>query len=335
MCVVCTIVLQHLAEQASPPHCALTLRITDIPPFVAESVTRYALSRATTSEADLSLHIPFLRLPEDYLFNAHVFNPPTQEINKVLEALQTAKLPNGPICDIDGGLVVKFGSRFSVTEALAMDFVSRCTNIPVPTVRMCFRHSGMTYIVMTRVEGQTLQNRISDMTTHDLRQVATRLAEYMQELRDLRTGLKVAMGQWPCGPYDNVMFDPPPIGAFSTAKEFHAYWIWRLSPRTRLECIPASMLNSESFNVVLAHGDLGARNIMVQGSAITGILDWETFGWYPDFWDRMMAMRGASPSEGADDRWEREVGAALGVESDISNDYQDVLADIFFREWMG
>lgn len=35
---------------------------------------------------------------------------------------------------------------------------------------------------------------------------------------------------------------------------------------------------------LLTHGDLLPRNILVEGSKITGILDWETAGYYPEFW---------------------------------------------------
>jgi hypothetical protein len=33
-----------------------------------------------------------------------------------------------------------------------------------------------------------------------------------------------------------------------------------------------------------AHGDLLPRNILVEGSKISGMLDWETAGYYPEFW---------------------------------------------------
>jgi Phosphotransferase enzyme family len=37
--------------------------------------------------------------------------------------------------------------------------------------------------------------------------------------------------------------------------------------------------------VHLTHGDLLPHNILVEGSKITGILDWETAGYYPEFWE--------------------------------------------------
>jgi len=292
---------------------------------------------------DLSLIAPRLRQshseymqlsggcsPQGYLFSAHVFNPSIHEIAGILESLKTAEPLAGSVSDIGGGLVVKHGKRTSVTEALAMDFVRRCTSIPVPIVRMCFRHCDETFIVMDRIKGQPLDSIALGMTSHDLRQVSACLASYVRELRALDAGLPVAMGSWPCGPYDNILFEPSPLQEFTSAEEFHAYWIWRLGVRTNLSTIPATLCSTGlSFEVVLTHGDWAARNVMVHGLDITGIVDWELFGWYPDFWELMMASRGS-----CDDKWLLELDAAMGPEKEISINYRSVLNDVFFRPWV-
>ncbi|KAK6385490.1 hypothetical protein LTS17_001058 [Exophiala oligosperma] len=36
---------------------------------------------------------------------------------------------------------------------------------------------------------------------------------------------------------------------------------------------------------VLTHGDLSSLNIMVHKGDITGIIDWETSGWWPPYWE--------------------------------------------------
>ena len=43
----------------------------------------------------------------------------------------------------------------------------------------------------------------------------------------------------------------------------------------------------DSDQSVFTHADLAARNIMVDDEAnhITGIIDWERAGWYPDYWE--------------------------------------------------
>ncbi|KAF2772401.1 hypothetical protein EJ03DRAFT_324815 [Teratosphaeria nubilosa] len=42
----------------------------------------------------------------------------------------------------------------------------------------------------------------------------------------------------------------------------------------------------ESNQSVFTHGDMSPRNIMVdERLQITGIVDWEAVGWYPDYWE--------------------------------------------------
>lgn len=45
---------------------------------------------------------------------------------------------------------------------------------------------------------------------------------------------------------------------------------------------------------VFTHADIAPRNIMVdEHYRISGIIDWETAGWYPDYWEYANIMRPA------------------------------------------
>jgi len=36
---------------------------------------------------------------------------------------------------------------------------------------------------------------------------------------------------------------------------------------------------------VFSHGDLSSLNILVDGESVVGIVDWETAGWWPPYWE--------------------------------------------------
>lgn len=36
---------------------------------------------------------------------------------------------------------------------------------------------------------------------------------------------------------------------------------------------------------VLTHGDLNPFNILVRGDKVVGLIDWESSGWYPHYWE--------------------------------------------------
>ncbi|EQL30608.1 hypothetical protein RJZ56_006950 [Blastomyces dermatitidis] len=42
---------------------------------------------------------------------------------------------------------------------------------------------------------------------------------------------------------------------------------------------------NSQFSTSLTHGDLNSPNILVDGDKIVGIVDWDTCGWYPEYWE--------------------------------------------------
>lgn len=42
---------------------------------------------------------------------------------------------------------------------------------------------------------------------------------------------------------------------------------------------------------VFTHGDLSSLNILVHGEEVVGIIDWETSGWYPSYWEYTTACQ--------------------------------------------
>ena len=42
---------------------------------------------------------------------------------------------------------------------------------------------------------------------------------------------------------------------------------------------------------VFTHGDLSSLNILARGDKIVGIIDWETAGWYPSYWEYTTAWQ--------------------------------------------
>lgn len=63
----------------------------------------------------------------------------------------------------------------------------------------------------------------------------------------------------------------------------------------------------DDYGVVLTHGDLHPGNIMVADDAecaggvrVTGIIDWEMGGWYPEYWEMYKALNTRSGNDDSD-----------------------------------
>ncbi|ETW74932.1 hypothetical protein HETIRDRAFT_332479 [Heterobasidion irregulare TC 32-1] len=107
------------------------------------------------------------------------------------------------------------------------------------------------------------------MSTKQHEDVAEQLKSILSAMQVLKPK---TLGSVTGGSYRNMMCVPPPLQpkqAFSTMAEFHEL----------LACIPLNC----GFR--FAHGDLLPKNIMVDGSKITGIIDWQNAGFWPDFWE--------------------------------------------------
>ncbi|KAI0308430.1 hypothetical protein OF83DRAFT_1089835, partial [Amylostereum chailletii] len=110
-------------------------------------------------------------------------------------------------------------------------------------------------------------------------------------------------GSWPSGPYSNSYFTcpfPPVTQEFRSAAEFHQYWlkcfesdVWvresGILPSLR-DAIASALQGAGSSQPVLCHGDLPGRNILVRDGRVVALLDFEMFGWYPDFWNLMFLL---------------------------------------------
>jgi thiamine kinase-like enzyme len=59
-----------------------------------------------------------------------------------------------------------------------------------------------------------------------------------------------------------------------------------------------TLQNACSKNTHFSHGDLSAHNILVEEDEITGIIDWDTSGWYPDYWEYARRKCDSHPFEG-------------------------------------
>ncbi|KAG6166363.1 hypothetical protein E4U27_008226, partial [Claviceps purpurea] len=74
------------------------------------------------------------------------------------------------------------------------------------------------------------------------------------------------------------------------------------------------VVHSSGHEIVFTHGDLNMRNIMMHNGRLSGIIDWETCGWYPDYWES-----GTTPRRTAahfitklNRRWLKMVDAVFG-----------------------
>ena len=82
-----------------------------------------------------------------------------------------------PFRQVDENTVVKYGSAVTLTEAEAMDFVSRQTSIRCPKVIGAYQLNGVTYIIMSFERGKSFESFWEDASEPERETVIGNLAQ--------------------------------------------------------------------------------------------------------------------------------------------------------------
>ncbi|TFY79424.1 hypothetical protein EWM64_g4588, partial [Hericium alpestre] len=81
----------------------------------------------------------------------------------------------------------------------------------------------------------------------------------------------------------------------------------------------------DTHRIALTHGDLRAHNVLAvcEGPnshiTLTGIVDWERGGWYPEYWELLKAMRTRTPDDESD-WWDSLPDTISGYRNELAVD---------------
>ena len=235
---------------------------------------------------------------DDFIVTSEPLSSPTcEEELWGLEVLQTCG--DKTTCKYAPGVLVKYRWHMEA-EVRALQFVYERLSIRTPRV---LRHApfpgpdakfkawewekGCWYLLMDECPGVPLDTVIADMSPAELDHIADQLAAVLKEMRACTS---TTLGSVSGGPYDNryMPFPWQPPHAFSSVAEFLEFYrgmFLDFCGAAFVEKLFSCFPDGSDVPVHLTHGDLLPKNILVDGSTITAIIDWETAGFYPEFWE--------------------------------------------------
>ncbi|KAI1160820.1 kinase-like domain-containing protein [Nemania serpens] len=199
------------------------------------------------------------------------------------------------------GIWIKARPDDSLVEANALRFVAEHTSIPVPKVYCSFVHKGCTYIVMSKIKGTMACNGWVHRNEQSKQKILGQLREMIAELRAVPPPAGTGVSSVGNGPFFDCRL-PSELywGPFATARNFHEALVEGFNIDRDYTHLPSGLPELFQFcrqpntQLVLTHGDLSSFNIMVEGDEVTGIIDWETAGWFPPYWEYTCA-KNANP----------------------------------------
>jgi tRNA A-37 threonylcarbamoyl transferase component Bud32 len=199
-----------------------------------------------------------------------------------------------PVYKVDARTVVKTGDSVRLAEAAAMRLVREKTTIPVPEIYNAYTDNttGHVRIVMEFIEGDCLSNKWDQYDAQQKEHVLQQLHDMFAQLRNIKGMFIGSVDESACedplfeedigtyGPYmDEASFYQGIIKALKNTLE--SGWV---------DTVCAMVGALSGHEIVLTHGDMSPRNILVQDGKIVAILDWEMAGYYPEYWEYVKAL---------------------------------------------
>nr|POE77836.1 inositol phosphoceramide mannosyltransferase 3 [Quercus suber] len=201
-----------------------------------------------------------------------------------------------PIIKISPTLVMKYGAHVKVTEAESLMFLEKnAPNIPVPRVHACYILGSYdrnpdnfgsiydTHIIMTFIEGQCHDVVWDELDQGCKTAIAAQLHTCVHKLRSISRDSQSTVASVSVGPLGDPIFD-----YHSSQDDFSAALVSvheQAMSKAHLRYLIEGGLAQHKHKIVLTHGDLQGRNVMVTRDKLVGMIDWETCGWYPEYWE--------------------------------------------------
>jgi hypothetical protein len=212
-----------------------------------------------------------------------------------IKLLKRVQLRYGSVLMLTSKICVKYGYRMDLSEAASMQFISKNTSIPVPKIICAFVRSGCTYIVMERIEGDIIGNGWVRRSEESQARLLSQLKKMILEMRELQPPENMGVASVDGGPIHDGRLGGRTIhyGPFKTIQEFHRHLRGGLEFNPKLDQDVQDLIrqHDNTWPLKFTHGDLSSLNIIIRDDTVVGIIDWETAGWFPSYWEYTTACQ--------------------------------------------
>ncbi|KAI0074720.1 kinase-like protein, partial [Panus rudis PR-1116 ss-1] len=253
------------------------------------------------------------------------FDLPSKVVQAALSGKPIWEGISRAVIQLSETVVVKVAQVLDPDEHDVLQYLEeRIPSIPAPRALGLVRVGTTLFLFMTLIPGVTLESRWPSLSKEAKIHVQHSLDEHFLALRQLKLPSGAPFGL-PAGRrlckdvrrdervstspiYSEAAFNDFLLSSPSShAAQGYIDWL-------------RSMLRVDHC-IVFTHADLHPRNVMVTsgpdgGVELSGIIDWESSGYYPEYWEHLKAMNTRSIKD-TSDWWDYLPPSILGYDRDL------------------
>ncbi|KAF7557138.1 hypothetical protein G7Z17_g958 [Cylindrodendrum hubeiense] len=295
-------------EEAPPPPKKPNAVPTDGTFEILQPLDSEVLALASKEHVDHTSDVLPGQLPKEFLIG----------LNGNLDAAETLhELNTTSVLGLGPSIVLKVGLFLDTDQISNLEYVqSRCPDVPTPRCLGAFQYVNKTYFFMSRAPAMTLEGVWPTLSQSHKVSIRDQLSQIFVKLRSQAPGISPeTSGQLKLGSFatgkckDTRRQQRVSDKTISTEAQFNDF-LFQAPNRAMSQLIKALRSSMrDDHRMVMTHGDLHPRNIMVsweqsQGGdekgpeaelKVTSILDWELAGWYPEYWEYLKALNTVTP----------------------------------------
>ncbi|KAJ5359609.1 uncharacterized protein N7496_012022 [Penicillium cataractarum] len=196
----------------------------------------------------------------------------------------------GLVHQLPFGLYAKECARSPRNEAEALRLLEKYTSIPAPLWVDDYQKTHPV-LIMTAVPGQTLDKVFHRLSYPEREQLSKDLKIVVSQLRCIPNETPYVFSNSHGGPLRNHRFPSRTCGPFNSIFDFNAFLVHSYVRQETKEKISA--VHGRTYGSVFTHADLHPSNIIINRGRLSGIVDWECAGFYPEYWEFTKLMYGA------------------------------------------
>lgn len=202
---------------------------------------------------------------------------------------ESRKLEQHPgISLLSNGYLAKAYNAASVGDTIEAVDVAHRPGIRVPRIIRSVRSEDTVFIIMERIEGDTLQDAWPSLGWLGSCHIALQMRRFIAKMRSITSTMAGSLGTGECRSFWlDDHFGLPARAKPKDVSAFLAFWAGFVSIRQELKkCNHDHALLREPPTIqrdrlVFTQHDLAPRNVLVDSSGDIWLLDWDFAGFYP------------------------------------------------------